>query len=647
MQRRQHVDLTQITIRGGQLSAGAPTCGKPHGEVTRGLQRIVVGACLLMAVGADASASDTPPGVLILYPNHRTLPTNVLIDEVLRREVPKGLGEPVAVYSEFLDVEGFANETYNNANALFVREKYRDRNIKAFVAIGPRGLQFVLRYRDQMLPNVPVVYSSISQQAIREFKLPADVVGEASNTNDDASLALALRLHPNAKRIHVVTGAATQDRRWERQARLATEKLSRPVVVEFMAGLPTADVLQRLRTLTSESIVYTPGYFLDGAGTHSTPSEAAERMASVSGAPLYSRTIEALGAGAVGGYMTSRESQSIQAAAIVVRLMQGTAPTEITASSIEQVPMFDWRQLQHWGIDEAQLPPGSIVKFREPSVWQLYQWHIVTAALVLLLQAVFITALLVERRRRQTAEVESHKRLGEMAHLNRSVALGEISASLAHELNQPLGAILNNAGAAEMLIRSGAPVSQQLNEILADIRRDNQRASDVIARLRAMLRKSAFEILDVDLNAAVQDVARFVASEASVRHVALRMELEPSLPSVRGDRVQLQQVVLNLALNGMDAMGGQAAESRKMVIRTGRVNGSEAQISVADSGIGIPEDKLARIFEPFVTTKAQGMGLGLSISRTIVEAHGGRIWAEHAAHRGAVLRFTVPLASAS
>ena len=605
-----------------------------------------MGGFLLVFLSANSPAQDMPPGVLILYPHHHTFPLNVLVDETLRRQVPNDFGQAVAVYSEFLDQEHFGNERHDATNAQYLREKYRDRNIKVLVVIAPRALQFVLRYRDQMLPRVPVVYTVVSQEAAREFTLPPDVIGAPSAASDDASLSLALNLHPQAKRIYFVSGTGTQDRRFERQFRRAAESLNRPVAIEFLTGLPTPELLDRLRALTGEAIVYTHGYFVDGAGTVSTPAATVARMASVSGAPLYSRTFDVFGSGVVGGYVIPRETQATQAAAIVVRLLKGTSPTEIAVDAIGATPMFDWRQLQRWGIDEAQLPPGSIVKFREPTVWQLYRWHIITAIVVLLLQAAFIVALLIERRRRNFAELESRKRLGEMAHLNRSVALGEISASLAHELNQPLGAILNNAAAAEMLIKSGVPVSQQLNEILADIKRDDQRASDVIARLRAMLRKSAFEIRDVDLNAAVQDVARFVASEASVRSVALKVELEPALPVVRGDRVQLQQVILNLALNGMDAMNGQAAETREIVIRTGRVNGTEALISVSDSGVGIPEDKLARIFEPFTTSKPQGMGLGLSISRTIIEAHGGRIWAERAASRGAVLRFTVPLATA-
>jgi C4-dicarboxylate-specific signal transduction histidine kinase len=229
--------------------------------------------------------------------------------------------------------------------------------------------------------------------------------------------------------------------------------------------------------------------------------------------------------------------------------------------------------------------------------------------------------------------------------MNRRVAMGELSASIAHELNQPLGAILNNTGAAEVLIKANPPRLQEVAEILADIKRDDRRASDIIARIRNMLRKADSEVGGTDLNDAIGETMALLAEEASAKGVSFKTELATELPKVRAHRIELQQVVMNLALNGIEAMHGQGVEKRELLICSARANDKEAKVSVADSGGGIPSEVLPRVFDPFVTSKATGMGLGLAISRTIVEAYGGWIRAENLPSGGALFQFTIPFAA--
>jgi signal transduction histidine kinase len=243
-------------------------------------------------------------------------------------------------------------------------------------------------------------------------------------------------------------------------------------------------------------------------------------------------------------------------------------------------------------------------------------------------------------------ELEAQRTRDEMAHFTRVSTMGELTASLAHELSQPLTGILANAQAAQRLLAATPPNLEEVRASLGDIVADDRRAGDIIRRLRELLKKSEPRRMVLDLNALVEDVVKLVGSDALSRSVSITVDPDPALPPLRADRVQLQQVVLNLLMNAMEAMATTPEGARAVSIRTQCLDGQAAHVSVKDAGPGITEDALARIFEPFYTTKPDGMGMGLSIARSIVEAHGGRLWATGNPSGGATFHFTVTLTGA-
>jgi PAS domain S-box-containing protein len=243
------------------------------------------------------------------------------------------------------------------------------------------------------------------------------------------------------------------------------------------------------------------------------------------------------------------------------------------------------------------------------------------------------------------AEAARRRNLDEIAHMNRVVAMGELTAALAHELNQPLAAILSNAQVARRFLSDTSPDLVQLGVCLADIVADDKRAAEIIQRLRTLVKKGESQADLVDLNEVVHDAIRLLGHDAMLRHASIKFEPFPAgLPPVLGDRVQLYQVVLNLLMNGLEAVTELLASDRWELVRTVKLDNGFVELMVEDSGKGIAEGDLARVFEPFFSTKPEGLGMGLSISRSIVQAHGGRIWAENKVGCGAIFHCVLPAA---
>jgi signal transduction histidine kinase len=240
------------------------------------------------------------------------------------------------------------------------------------------------------------------------------------------------------------------------------------------------------------------------------------------------------------------------------------------------------------------------------------------------------------------AEAALQKAQVELAHAARVMTMGELSASLAHELTQPLTAILSNAQAALRFLNQPSSDLDEMRAILVDIVADDQRAGEVIQRLRGLLRRSELERLPLDVNEVIREVVQLIRSEIVIKNVMMILDLGADLPPVPGDRVQLQQVILNLLINGIEAMNAVEDRPRELQIQSRRHGVGGALVAVRDVGIGLDPQQAERIFDSFYTTKPKGMGLGLSISRSIIEVHGGRLWAVLNTGYGTTFQFTLP-----
>jgi signal transduction histidine kinase len=591
---------------------------------------------------ASTSTAREPPvrTVLTIYWSSPSFPGTPALDAVIQ-DALRSQSDRIDYFAEYLESDRFPNEDATLALRDYIRRKYQGRRIDVVIAITDVALQFVLRYRADLFPDSPVVASTVT---------PPDATVRASGMTGITygggfreTLRLALKLHPSIKRVFYVAEASDRVFRDAMRAevraeadRVALTEIDEPSIPSLAAAI---------KAVPRDSVILYIRYVHDEAGNPIFPAEIAPVVTRAATVPVYGITESYLGSGIVGGMMTSRQVLGTLVAEITLKVLHGTRPQDIPIERPSLVPMFDSRQLRRWGIAEDSLPPNSVVLFRETSIWERYKSAIILTASVLTLQSLLIAGLVVERRRRRRAEIDSRRHLAAMAHLDRRAAMGELATSLAHELNQPLNAILQNAGVAQMLLASNPvpPTLGDLSEIIGDIRKDDVRASEVIRRMRGLLQKHELELRPVDLNELVQETIAIVSPDAHSRQIGLEMELTDGMRPILGDRIHLQQVLLNLVMNAMDAVGTMPAERRRVRVMTTESD-SEARLAVTDLGVGIPADRLSRIFEPFYSTKTEGrgMGMGLAIARNIIDAHAGHMAAENNAAGGATVWFSVP-----
>jgi signal transduction histidine kinase len=604
----------------------------------------LIAALLLSLATAIPAHAELPKRVLLL---HSWGPEfGDLYAKDMRLQLGRQLPGRLELYEEWLVSARFTDRQEDAAFARYLNTLFANHPLDLIITLGAPAANFVQRYHQSLFRSTPELLTDVEERRTSSPSLTPNETVVAISVSFRALVENILRVQPRTSTLAVVIGNSPIEKFWVEQIRDSLEPFRSRLTVTFLNDLPFTEVLKRAATLPAGSAIVYILLSPDVAGMPQDEDTALAQLHAAANAPMFSYTDAYLGKGIVGGPLISGEEQGRKTVSVAARLLSGEPASDIRTSPISVGrPEFDWRELRRWNIRESDLPPGSRILFREPSSWERYRWQLLSMAAVLVLETALIVMLLHERRRRRQAEMSAHRHLAELARMNRRATVGELSASIAHELAQPLSAILRNTEAAELILHGGSRSDfSELGDIMNDIARDQRRASEVIRRLRSLLAKTPPETHAVELNEVVEEVFQFLSAQAAAHHVTLATSLAPRTLIVSGDRIQLQQVVLNLVINSIEAMGSASGGERTITGRTSLVDDGAAEVSIEDSGPGIPAEKVDQIFEPFFSTKDAGMGMGLSIARTIVASHRGRIWAANRREGGAVLRFTMPLA---
>jgi signal transduction histidine kinase len=620
----------------------------PPGPCMEIMTRFAAWLIASVLLAGSLAAQPLPRSVLLIDQYGGSLPWVGARNTAFRTLLNAGRTVPISIYEEYLDFNRFAAPTYKESLKLHFGEKYRDKPIGVIVAFGPSALEYAVDMRTELWPKAPVVFGEITEGAISRSSLSATVTGTTINITLGELVLAARALVPDLKGIALV-GDSLDNLPAYRHFKDEIPMVTRDLDFIDLTGLAMADLRSRVRALPGRTVIIYTTINLDRAGVSYVPAEALSLVAEVANRPIVISTETFLGRGAVGGFILTPASVGEDAARLASRVLDGedASTIAVTTNSVNK-PIFDWRQLQRWGINESALPPGSEVRFREPTVWERYRWQITSVVGALLVQTALIVGLFYEHRRRRKAEVVARGSLRELAHINRIATAGELSGSIAHEVKQPLAAMVAHANASLRWLAHKPPDLDEARAALTQIVKSGHNAGNVIESIRGMFKKDNPHgaRAPLDINELIRQVVALVQDEHLKHGVSVQIALNRHLPTVIGDRIQLQQVILNLVRNAVEAMNAVTDRERVLGIKTQIHESGSVLVSIEDTGIGIDAKDIDRIFNSLFTTKSEGMGLGLAICRTIIEAHGGRVWALSDLGYGSTFQFILPTVSA-
>ena len=630
--------------------------GKQHKKRIQPAIRIFVVLCvgvliLTLAPVATSQNPDATRKVLVLYWEPKDFIGNVSFDQGFQTGLNSEPSSRWELFAEYLDSTRFPGKYQTELLHDYLRQKYEKHKIDVVVATPDPALEFLLKYRTDLFPNSPVVFVAVKRPPREVLTAGPGMTGIIRANTYRKTLDLALKQQPDTKEVFIVSGTPEKDKRFEEVAQEELSGYGKRVRFTYLTDLPVNELVNRVRNLPQHSIIL---YVWHRSPLEEEKSlhtfQILEKIRQSTSVPIYGMGSRNVGYGIVGGYVQDSERNGLEAAEIVRRIINGTRAHDIPVDSASSVPMFDWRELKRFGIKEDSLPNGSVIRFKEFTLWEQYGWRIVLLGVLLVLQTLIITALLVERGRRRrakealarlNAELETRVEQRTAALNGKSRELETFAYSVAHDLKAPLRGI---DGYSQVLLDEyGKRLDDEGRTLLETIQDSTDEMSQLIDDLLAYSRLERRELQPdrIQLGPIIDSLVEEKKREVTERPIDFVVDVNGVI--VLADASGLAQALRNYLDNAIKFTGKVSAPRIEVGSKEGPEN---CLLWVRDNGIGFDMKDHDRIFDIFqrlnVTEDYPGTGIGLAIVRKAMERMGGRAWAQSVPGHGAVFYLEIP-----
>jgi signal transduction histidine kinase len=606
--------------------------------------RRVVAAFLAVSFVCSATLAAEPKRVLVLHSVGRDFKPWSEHAKAIRTEFDRQSPWPLEIIEQSLLTARSGDENPEVPFVEYLRAVFAKRPLDLIVSIGAPAARFVQRHRRQLFATTPMIFTVVEQRRVQRSVLTENDTVVALAHDLPAVIENILHVLPDTKTVAVVSGNSPGELLWEEDLRKEFAPFADRISFIWYSDRSFADILKHAAALPPHSAIFWHQMNVDAAGVVHEGDKALPTLYAVANAPIFTYDGAYFGREIVGGPMHSVHNLSRLTVDVAIRILRGEKAGDINVSpSRFAPPIYDWRLLQRWGISERTLPPGSEIHFRQPTIWQQHFWAMVLISAALALQTALIVGLFYEDRRRRRSEANARVLMGELAHMNRVATAGQLTASLAHEIRQPLGAIAAFCRAGLNWLKHEPPNLEEARSGLENSISAVGRADEVIKSVTALFKNESSTRTEVNLNELVQQVLTFTSRAIDSNRIVLETDfIDNPPPYIMADPGQLQQVVLNLITNAIEAMSASEQGAKILRIETSIDQTDSVVITVADSGPGFDPKVAEQLFKPFFTTKSSGMGLGLPICKSIIEAHQGKLTVALREPHGAVFRIELP-----